>query len=74
MGLLTAEQDEWEENFYGSQIYSGDEVASKSMFLVPGPSPASSQRKRQYEALTREKEKYLVNHWLDYYDHIESRD
>jgi len=39
MGLLTAEQDEREEKFYGSQIYSGDEVASKSMFLVPGPSP-----------------------------------
>ena len=70
-------------NCYGSQIFAGqivnEEPSSRSISPEPTSSiadafAAAAQKKKPYEALTKEEEKYLLNLWVEYYDRLESRD
>ena len=82
MSLLTDEQEQRRSSFishiFPSQIIN-KEPSSRSISPVPtssiaDASAAEAQKKKQYETLTKEEEKYLVNLWVEYYDRLESKD
>ena len=85
MSLLTDEQEQRGSafNYYGSQVFPSqivnEEPSSRSISPEPtssiaDASAAAAQKKKQYETLTKEEEKYLVNLWVEYYDRLESKD
>ena len=85
MSLLTDEQEQRGSsfNYYGSQIFPSqiinEEPSSRSISPEPTSSiaeasAAAAQKKKQYETLTKEEEKYLVNLWVEYYDRLESKE
>ena len=82
MSLLTDEEEQrgssFISQFFPSQILS-EEPSSRSISPAPtssiaDASSAPAQKKKQYETLTKEEEKYLVNLWVEYYDRLESKD
>ena len=85
MSLLTDEQEQRGSsfNYYGFQFFSSQIINEEPSSRSISPEPTSSiadaaaaavQKKKQYETLTKEEEKYLVNLWVEYYDRLESKD
>ena len=85
MSLLTDEQEQRGIvfNYYGSQVFPSqiinEEPSSRSISPEPtssitDASAAAAQKNKQYETLTKEEEKYLVNLWVEYDDRLESKD
>ena len=82
MSLLTDEQEERGSSFisqiFPSQIIN-EEPSSRSISpehtsSIADAAAAAALRKKQYETLAKEEEKYLVNWWVEYYDRLESKD